>query len=358
MRHGSDTVASREDSPCHPTSKPPAAASSCNSWPQARCSRRPTSRPSPTMPPGYRLPDPMLWAPRNLDKLISSPKEAINVFDFEPVMAKNVPPAHFGYMASGIDDEVTLRANREGFQKFVLRPRRLVDVSKVDMSVELFGIKYDSPIVHLPDRRPQGLSRRGRDRRRARRQGRQPPEILSTQSTTSVEDVTKARGAPIWYQLYATNKFEVADAPRQARRARRLRRGRGDGRPQRRAQPGDARSACVPATRATARDCHDRSSISSSNNRKPAYDGRRRVGPDQHPVLGHELGLHQAAARPDQDEDGAQGHPHLGGRQARRRERHRRHHRVQPRRTQRGRRPPRPSRRCRRSSRWRARCRC
>src|SRR6266702_4044164 len=92
-----------------------------------------------------RLPDPMVWAPRTLDKLISSPKEAINVFDFEPVMQKNVPPAHFGYMASGLDDEVTLRANREGFLKFQLRPRRLVDVSKVDMSVDLLGTKFDSP---------------------------------------------------------------------------------------------------------------------------------------------------------------------------------------------------------------------
>src|SRR3977135_1408834 len=61
-----------------------------------------------------RLPDPMVWAPRQLDKLISSPKEAINVFDFEAVMAKNVPPAHFNYMASGLDDEVTLRANSAG----------------------------------------------------------------------------------------------------------------------------------------------------------------------------------------------------------------------------------------------------
>src|SRR5437868_8736673 len=92
-----------------------------------------------------RLPDPMLWAPRNLDKLISSPKEAINVFDFEPVMAKNAPIAHFAYMASGIDDEVTLRANREDFKKFVLRPRRLVDVSKVDISTEILGVKYATP---------------------------------------------------------------------------------------------------------------------------------------------------------------------------------------------------------------------
>ena len=96
------------------------------------------------------LTDPMVWAPRTLDKLISNPKEAINVFDFEAVMQKNLPPAHFGYMASGIDDEVTLRANREGFLKYQLRPRRLVDVSKVDMSVDLLGMKFDSPIIIAP----------------------------------------------------------------------------------------------------------------------------------------------------------------------------------------------------------------
>src|SRR5580704_11532504 len=100
--------------------------------------------------PGAKLPDPLMWASMRSDELIKSPKEAINVFDFEPVCRNNVPPAHFGYMASGIDDEVTLRANREGFLKFQLRPRRLVDVSKVDMSVSILGTKYDSPIVVAP----------------------------------------------------------------------------------------------------------------------------------------------------------------------------------------------------------------
>src|SRR5712691_11401867 len=80
-----------------------------------------------TLAPKAKLPDPLMWAPLDANNLIKSPKEAINVFDFEPVMRQNVPPAHFGYMASGIDDEVTLRANREGFLKFQLRPRRLVD---------------------------------------------------------------------------------------------------------------------------------------------------------------------------------------------------------------------------------------
>jgi 4-hydroxymandelate oxidase len=158
-----------------------------------------------------KLPDPMIWAPPT-DELIKSPKDAINVFDFEPVARKNVPPAHFGYMASGIDDEVTLRANREGFLKFQLRPRRLNDVSKVDMGVELFGTKYDSPIFISPTGgnkffHPDGESAVAR----AARVGNHL-QILSTSSNDSVDDVTKARGAPIWFQLYASPQWEVAQA--------------------------------------------------------------------------------------------------------------------------------------------------
>jgi hypothetical protein len=48
----------------------------------------------------------MVWAPTNPLDLISD-RQAINVFDFEPFT--KVPPAHFAYIASGIDDEVTLR---------------------------------------------------------------------------------------------------------------------------------------------------------------------------------------------------------------------------------------------------------
>jgi len=97
-----------------------------------------------------RLPDPMVWGARSLDKLIGSPREALDVFDFEPVAHKTLPPAHFGYMASGVDDDATLRANREGFQKFQLRPRRLVDVGTLDTRMELFGETYGSPIVVAP----------------------------------------------------------------------------------------------------------------------------------------------------------------------------------------------------------------
>jgi isopentenyl diphosphate isomerase/L-lactate dehydrogenase-like FMN-dependent dehydrogenase len=157
-----------------------------------------------------RLPDPILWAPMKTEDLIASPKEAINVFDFEPVARKNIPPAHFGYMASGIDDEVTLRANREGFLKFQLRPRRLVDVSKVDMSVELFGTRYPSPIIVAPVGGQKAFHAEGEMAVARAAKAGDHAMILSTQTTSSVEDVTKARGAPVWFQLYASNKWEVA----------------------------------------------------------------------------------------------------------------------------------------------------
>jgi 4-hydroxymandelate oxidase len=158
-----------------------------------------------------KLPDPMIWAPADRE-LINSPKDAINVFDFEPVARKNVPPAHFGYMASGIDDEVTLRANRDGFLKFQLRPRRLNDVSNVDMSIELFGAKYDSPIFVCPTGGNKFFHPDGEVAvARAARVGNHL-QILSTASNDAVEVVTRARGAPIWFQLYASPKWEVAQA--------------------------------------------------------------------------------------------------------------------------------------------------
>jgi len=98
-----------------------------------------------------KRPDPMVWPAVIPDsELIKDPKDAVNVFDFEPVAYKNVPPAHFGYMASGIDDEITLRANRSAFLRYQLRPRRLRDVSLVNTSVSLFGKTWNSPIIIAP----------------------------------------------------------------------------------------------------------------------------------------------------------------------------------------------------------------
>ncbi|HKA43573.1 MAG TPA: alpha-hydroxy acid oxidase [Burkholderiales bacterium] len=159
-----------------------------------------------------KRPDPMIWGPGELQDLIKDPKDAINVFDFEPVMRRNVPPAHFGYMASGIDDEITLRANREAFLKYYLRPRRLNDVSKVDTSVEIFGFKYGSPIFISPTGGNKAYHPDGELAvARAARAGNHL-EMLATGATTSIEAAIEARGGPVWFQLYATSSPEVGIA--------------------------------------------------------------------------------------------------------------------------------------------------
>jgi 4-hydroxymandelate oxidase len=161
---------------------------------------------------GLRPSDPADWAPRDLDKLIADPTQALDVFDFEPVMRKNVPPAHFGYMATGVDDEVTLRANREGFRKFELRPRRLVDVSKIDISAEILGVKYDSPIVLAPTASNRAFHPDAEIAVAKAAKAGNHLQILSTVATTSIEDAIAARGAPVWFQLYTTQRREVGEA--------------------------------------------------------------------------------------------------------------------------------------------------
>src|SRR5580693_8158597 len=225
-----------------------------------------------TLLPKTKLPDPMIWAPLDAANLIKSPKEAINVFDFEPVMRQNVPHAHFGYMASGIDDEVTLRANREGFLKFQLRPRRLVDVSKVDMSTEILGQRYETPIIIDPTGGHKAYHPDGEEGvARAARTG-DHLMILSTQASTSVADVIAARGRPIWSQLYATNKFEVAkhhveNMERQGSIAVAVTVDRNGGRNQ---------EVALRMRRTDTRECsacHDNSSLAASMRDDPIYEG-------------------------------------------------------------------------------------
>ena len=160
----------------------------------------------------FRPQDPVDWAPRDLENLIADPTQALDVFDFEPVMKKNVPPAHFGYMATGADDEMTLRANRDGFRKFELRPRRLTDVSTIDMSADILGATWDSPIVIAPTGSNRAFHADGEIAvAKAARTGNHL-QILSSVATTSIENAIAARGAPVWFQLYTTQRWEIAQA--------------------------------------------------------------------------------------------------------------------------------------------------
>src|SRR5258708_2284498 len=146
------------------------------------------------------------------EEVISSPDQALEVMDFEPAARKALPPAHFGYLATGVDDDGTVRANREGYSRIQIRARRLIDVENLDMSVSLFGTKWNTPIVLSPVSAQKAFHPEGEVAvaRAARAKGYLM--MLSTVATASIEDATAAAGTPVWQQLYPTNVWEVCRA--------------------------------------------------------------------------------------------------------------------------------------------------
>jgi isopentenyl diphosphate isomerase/L-lactate dehydrogenase-like FMN-dependent dehydrogenase len=143
---------------------------------------------------------------------IASLDQALNVLDFEAVAQQKLPPAHFGYLATGTDDDATVRANRDAFARYQLRVRRLVDVGQVDTSVTIFGRTYDTPIVLAPVSSQKAFHAEGEVAVARAARAKRHLQILSTVSSTAVEPVNDARGEPVWYQLYPTDDWTVTEA--------------------------------------------------------------------------------------------------------------------------------------------------
>ena len=134
--------------------------------------------------------------------IINDPAQAINVFDFQKVAQVNLPPAHYGYIATGVLDDRTLIENEKAYSRIKLRMRRLIDARKVDMSIKLFDQTWPSPIIISPCGSQKAFHPEGEIATANAAKVENHLQILSTVSTTSVEDVTQAREAPVWYQLY------------------------------------------------------------------------------------------------------------------------------------------------------------
>jgi 4-hydroxymandelate oxidase len=143
---------------------------------------------------------------------INSPEQALNVMEFEALARKKLPPAHFAYLASGVDDDATVQLNHDAYQHIEIRSRRLIDVAKLDSSVELFGTRWETPIFLCPVSSMKVFDPEG-EVAVARAAAKQHYlQMISTVSSSSIEAVTAARGAPVWQQLYPTNDWAVARA--------------------------------------------------------------------------------------------------------------------------------------------------
>ena len=138
------------------------------------------------------------------ERVIKSVKEALNVFDFDAAARTKLSTAHYTFITDGSFNNETLRANREGFNKYELRLRRLTGITKVDQSVKLFGVTWDSPIFFSPVGRmnayyPQGAVVVARAAKATR-----TLQILAGSAAILADpkifgDVISARGEPVWF---------------------------------------------------------------------------------------------------------------------------------------------------------------
>src|SRR5215470_7256779 len=155
------------------------------------------------------------------DGIITAPADALDVFEFEPaakkaVLSETAPlgsaPAHWGYLESGVEGDVTRDVNHTAYARYNIRVRRLIDARKVDTSVKIFGETWSSPIFLCP---VSSLGAYDPEAgvtvaRAAAKRGHQM--MLSTVDNASIVDVNKAHGWPAWFMLYPTDDWNVTRA--------------------------------------------------------------------------------------------------------------------------------------------------
>ena len=133
---------------------------------------------------------------------------AVNIEDLRVLAKRRLPRAIFDFFDGGAEDEVTLRENRSAFERVRLLPRVLVDVSKVDTAINLFGKRAALPLAIAPT---GGISagRYGAElilARAAKAVG--VPFTMATPSAFSIEKVAEEVGGRLWFQLYAVRDRE------------------------------------------------------------------------------------------------------------------------------------------------------
>ena len=77
---------------------------------------------------------------------VTSADQVLNVMEFEALAREALPPAHYAYIATGADDDLTVARNHDAFSHYEIRVRRFNDVSQVDRSTTVFGSKWSSSL--------------------------------------------------------------------------------------------------------------------------------------------------------------------------------------------------------------------
>ena len=126
--------------------------------------------------------------------------QACNIFDLREMAKKRVPRGPFEFMDRGTEEEVSLRNNREVFDRIRFRPRTFVDVSKRNPETTIF-VKHKMPLVIAPTG-TAGLLCKGEPALARAAKAAGIPFSLATGSMTAMERVADEAGGELWFQLY------------------------------------------------------------------------------------------------------------------------------------------------------------
>jgi L-lactate dehydrogenase (cytochrome)/(S)-mandelate dehydrogenase len=143
---------------------------------------------------------------------------AVNLEDMRKLAKRRLPKIAFDYIEGGVEDEECLDRNAQAFRRHALVPRYLVDVSKRDQRVTLFGRTYNMPLGISPTGMAD-LYRPGADTMLARAAvGANIPFVLSNNSRSSIEEIAKIAPDNAWMQIYGSIDTAItADMVRRAR---------------------------------------------------------------------------------------------------------------------------------------------
>ncbi len=144
-----------------------------------------------------------------LGEQLKDPKDVINVFEMQVLAKEKIPYSHWGYLSSGVDSDLTLHANQMGYSRFQIKPRRLVDVDKIDTKVNFLGAVAGSPIFMSPIGSCGAFHKDAETGVARASAAKDTFMIISTQASDPIEQVMAARnGKGLWFQLYSTNVWE------------------------------------------------------------------------------------------------------------------------------------------------------
>jgi L-lactate dehydrogenase (cytochrome) len=126
----------------------------------------------------------------------------LTIDDLRAAARRRLPRTVFDYVDGGAGDEITVRRNRDGFDRYALRPRVLTDVAARDLSTTLLGERVALPLVVAPTGLI-GMVRPGAEIMAARAAARHGiPFTVSSMATSSLESVARAAHPPLWFQMY------------------------------------------------------------------------------------------------------------------------------------------------------------